>query len=45
MGKDKQMGGSGYEAGTYFLALDVIEKYEFQIHRPLEHLELAQSLV
>jgi hypothetical protein len=40
----KQKGGGGYEAGTCFMALDVREKYQSQIHRPLEGLELAQSL-
>jgi hypothetical protein len=43
--KTMQKGGSGCEAGTCFLALDVSEKYQSQIHRPLEHLVLAQSLL
>jgi len=44
-GKTKQKGGAGYEVSTRFLALDVSEKYQSQIHRPLRHLELAQSLL
>ena len=39
--RNKKQGGSGYEAGTYFRALDVSEKYLSQIHWPLEHLEIA----
>jgi len=34
--RNKQQGGSGYEAGTHFMALDVSEKYQ-----PLEHLEIS----
>jgi hypothetical protein len=35
-GKSKKKGGAGYEANTYFMARDVTEKYQSQIHRPLE---------
>ena len=38
--RNKQQGGSGYEAGTYFMALDVSEIYKSQIHWPIEHLEI-----
>ena len=44
-GKTKQKGSAGYEAGTCFLALDISEKYQSQIHRSLEHMELVQSLL
>ena len=44
-GKTKQKGGAEYEVGTCFLALDASEKYQSQIHRPQEDLELAQSLL
>ena len=33
---NKQQGGSGYEAGTYVMALEVSEKYQSKIHWPLE---------
>jgi len=39
--RNKQQGGSGYEAGTYFMALYVSEKYQSQIRWPLEHLEIS----
>jgi len=39
--RNKQQGGSGYEAGTYFVALDVSEKYQSQMQWPLEHLEIS----
>ena len=35
---------TGYEADACFMALDVNEKYQSQIYRSLEHMELAQSL-
>jgi hypothetical protein len=35
--RNKQQGASGYEAGTYFMALDISEKYLSQIQWPLEH--------
>jgi len=43
--KKKQKGGAGHEAATYVVALDVSEKYPSEVHRPLEHLELALSLI
>jgi len=39
--KNKQRGRSGYEASTYFMALDVREKYHSQILWPLEHLVIS----
>jgi len=39
--RNKQQGGSGYEAGTHFMALDVSEKFQSQIQWPLEQLEIA----
>jgi len=39
--RNKQQGASGYEAGTYFMALDVSEKYLSQIQWPLEHFEIS----
>ena len=39
--RNEQQGGPGYEAGTYFMALDVSEKYQSQIQWPLEHLEIS----
>ena len=39
-GKAKGKGGAGYEASTCFMALDVSGKYQSQIHRPQEHLEI-----
>jgi len=44
-GKTKQKGGARYETVACFLTLDVSEKYQSQIHRPIEELELAQSLL
>ena len=41
---NKQMGGTGYEVCTRFMALDASEKYHSQIYWPLEQLELAQSI-
>jgi len=38
--RNKQQGRSWYEAGTYFMALDVSEIYQSQICWPLEHLEI-----
>ena len=42
--RNKQQGGSGYEADTHFMALDVSEKYESQIQWPLQHLEILWHL-
>ena len=39
-GKAKEKGGAKYEARTCFMA-DVSEKYQSQIHRPIEHLEIS----
>jgi hypothetical protein len=33
-----------YETGMYFMVLDVSEKYQSQIHRPLEHLNLINII-
>jgi len=38
--RNKQQGGSWYEVGTHFMALDVSEKYQSQILWPLQHLEI-----
>jgi len=35
-----EKGSAGYETGTHFMARDVRERYQSQIHRPLEHLEI-----
>jgi hypothetical protein len=43
-GKIKEEGGAGYKASICFTARDVSEKYQSEVYRPLEHLELAQSL-
>jgi len=37
--KDEEKGSAGHEAITSFMARDESEKYQSQIHRPLEHLE------
>ena len=39
--RNKQQGGSEYEAGTHFMALYVSEKYQSQIQWLLEHLEIS----
>jgi len=39
-GKTKAKGGARYEARTCFMAGDVTEKYQSQIHGPIEHLEI-----
>jgi len=44
VGKDEGQGRAGYEASTCFMALDVSEKYQSQIHGPLEYQDPAQSL-
>jgi len=36
-GKTKGKGGVGYEASTSFTACDIREKYQSEVHRPLEH--------
>jgi len=36
-GKTKEKGGAGFETSTRFAAPDISEKYQSQIHRPLEH--------
>ena len=45
MERNKQQGGSGYEAGTYFMALDVSEKYQSPKHWPLEHLVISVAFI
>jgi hypothetical protein len=40
-GKMKDKGGAGYEAITCFIARNVSEKYQSQIHRPVEHLAIS----
>jgi hypothetical protein len=37
--RNKQKARTGYETCTCFMALYVSEKYQSEIHRPLEHLE------
>ena len=37
----KEKGGAGCEDRTCFMARDVSEKYQSQIRRPLEHLEIS----
>ena len=39
--KPKEKGGAGCEDRTCFMARDVSEKYQSQIHRSLEHLEIS----
>jgi hypothetical protein len=39
--RTKQKEGTWYEAGTCFMALDVSEKYQSQIHELLEHLKIS----
>jgi len=36
-GKTKEKGVAGFEAGTCFIARDINEKYQYQIHQLLEH--------
>jgi hypothetical protein len=43
-GKKKAKGFAGYETSTCFMARHVSEKYQSQIHRPLEYHQPAQSL-
>lgn len=43
-GQTKIKESAWYEVSTIFVARDVSEKYQSQIHRALEHLELGQSL-
>ena len=40
-GKEQATGRIRYEAGSYFMALDISEKYQSQIHWPLEQLEIS----
>jgi hypothetical protein len=40
----EQKADAEYEAGTCFMALDAVQKYHTKTHRPLEHLQPAQSL-
>jgi len=42
--KTKKKGDAGYEDSACFMARDVSEKYQSQLHRPLEHRKPAQSL-
>jgi len=45
LGEEMGKGTSNREdQGTYFMALDVSEKYLCQIHWPLEHLEVSVAL-
>ena len=44
-GKTKVKRGAGYEASTRFMAGNVGEKYQSQVHRPLERYEPSQSTV
>jgi hypothetical protein len=41
-GKTKEKRDAGCEASTYFVARDVSEKYQCQIHLALEHQETAK---
>jgi len=43
-GEQQENKGAGYEASNCFMPPDVSKIYQSQIHRPPEHLELAQSL-
>lgn len=40
-GKAKEKGGAGFEASTCFTARGVSEKYQSQVHRTLEDLEIS----
>jgi hypothetical protein len=40
-GKTTENGGTGYEAGTCFMAQVVSKKYQSQIHRLLEQFEIS----
>jgi len=40
-GETKEKGGAGYKAITCFMARDISEKYQSQIHLPLEPLKLS----
>ena len=45
LGEEVGKGTSNREdEGTYFMALDVSEKYQSQIHWPLEHLEVSVAV-
>jgi len=41
--RNKQQGGSSYEAGTYFMALYVSEKCQSLVHWPLERLGISAA--
>jgi hypothetical protein len=40
----KQKGGAAYESGACFMALQVSKIYQSQLLRPLDQLDVVQSL-